>query len=115
MKNVKSFPSGIIDVDFEEIPTHTTQGASDQYNWIRWRTRDGKILRIFEMNDSHLLNATKYLRRTKMDQLMNMLYHGYDIFTANAKYVVILWVLERECEKRGLSMILDPEPKGDWV
>ena len=33
------------------------------YRDVKWKTKDGKILRIRQMTDDHLLNAHRYLRR----------------------------------------------------
>lgn len=103
-----------IDAEFRTIDLDQPVGVPDQYNWIKWRTKDGTVYRIHQMTDSHLVNATKYYRRTEMDQIL-MLCDWYDPETAKLYYLTVKWVLESECKKRGLALVLDPIVKGEFV
>lgn len=100
-----------------EDDTHTVLGPGPgnqktQYNWIKWRTLDGRKLSVHEMTDSHLVNATRQYRKTKAEQVRRMKTYNSAPGNAEDRYAVVLWVLEEEVKLRGLTLVLDPPEKG---
>lgn len=134
------------------MPTDDGMTPSDEYqDWIdqygedeetentpKWKTKDGKVMKITEMTDSHLLNAHRYCRRKQDDyhQMLTASAHPIwaprgdgaceafdreldELSEVSFQAAIAEKYLLQEIEKRGLTPLefkpTDPLPSGKLV
>lgn len=101
---------------FDEMPTEEQyHGSPDQYNWIQWKTKDGQKIRVYQLEDTHILHIEPFLVRNAKNILLNLYEHYWDMEKAEHHYEIFLQVIRYEINKRGLWDILYPEEKPAWV
>jgi len=88
----------VYDAKINKTVGNSTLGKPDEKQ-PTWKTKDGKLMLIAEMTDSHLLAATNKLKRNAVTAVLNEKARSVQGYLMRTKYNFLL----EEIKKRGLS------------